>query len=351
MISGIGTVLGSYIWQTLIIPLEVGEPLEILYYPSELSLYPGETEEFNVTVHNSASVNYSIVLSFSLSNRTYQNNYVVFSHRVYTVIAGEQDLTAWLMVKSQAPSISASLTIDFSREPYPSGLVGYWKFDEGRGTIAFDSSGNDNHGLLVDVSWVEGKYGKALNFDGSSYLNCGTLGSFGSTDLGNATTYAFWLKTSQTSSSFILGTENEPYPSTVLVMHLNTPETDKIRFYMRDDNFKRLSGDLAERFDFTETGWHHFVLIADVKSNTLTFYIDGVPRSVTYRYRESPTAFSDFQYLLYIGAFNWMGSTKYESPIQPPDMVLFEGIIDEVRIYSRALNLEEVQTLSHQKED
>jgi hypothetical protein len=30
-----------------------------------------------------------------------------------------------------------------------SGLVGWWKFDEGSGTVAADSSGNGNDGTLV----------------------------------------------------------------------------------------------------------------------------------------------------------------------------------------------------------
>ena len=32
--------------------------------------------------------------------------------------------------------------------PVESGLVGYWKFDEGTGLIAYDSSGLGNHGQL-----------------------------------------------------------------------------------------------------------------------------------------------------------------------------------------------------------
>jgi hypothetical protein len=48
-------------------------------------------------------------------------------------------------------------------------LVGWWKFDEGSGTTANDSSGNENHGTFNgDPQWVNGKFGKALKFDGSA---------------------------------------------------------------------------------------------------------------------------------------------------------------------------------------
>ena len=114
LISGIGAST-YYVWQTLNIQVEVKEPLEIVSYPSQLSLYPGETREFNVTVRNHASVNYTVFFDFSLDNETYQDNYVTFSNEIYIVKPGQQDLTAWLSVVSNAPPTNASLTVDFKR--------------------------------------------------------------------------------------------------------------------------------------------------------------------------------------------------------------------------------------------
>ena len=45
--------------------------------------------------------------------------------------------------------------------------VAQWDFDEGEGTRAFDVSGNNNTGVLTNgPTWVEGKHGSALSFDG-----------------------------------------------------------------------------------------------------------------------------------------------------------------------------------------
>jgi len=116
LLSGIGVgILADYVWKTITLPFEVKEPLEILFYPSNFSLYPGENKEFNVTVMNHASRNYTVLLDFSLDNATYQDNYVTFSNETYTVIPDEQNLTAWLYVEAYAPPINASLTIDFHR--------------------------------------------------------------------------------------------------------------------------------------------------------------------------------------------------------------------------------------------
>jgi len=48
-------------------------------------------------------------------------------------------------------------------------LVAWWSFDEGTGTIATDTSPNGNDGTLEGgVSWVAGRFGNALELDGTS---------------------------------------------------------------------------------------------------------------------------------------------------------------------------------------
>jgi hypothetical protein len=46
-----------------------------------------------------------------------------------------------------------------------SGLVAYWTFDEGSGTIAHDSAGNSD-GTIHGAIWTSGQVGNALEFDG-----------------------------------------------------------------------------------------------------------------------------------------------------------------------------------------
>ncbi|MEK7399193.1 MAG: LamG domain-containing protein [Candidatus Poribacteria bacterium] len=54
----------------------------------------------------------------------------------------------------------------------PKTCVGMWLFDEGSGKTAKDFSGNGNDGTLMsNPKWVDGKFGKALEFDGvASYV-------------------------------------------------------------------------------------------------------------------------------------------------------------------------------------
>jgi len=64
------------------------------------------------------------------------------------------------------------------------GLVGEWHFDGD----AKDSSGNGNDGTVYGASFVEGKFGKALSFDG--------VGDYVQTPISSGTTYTLeaWIK-------------------------------------------------------------------------------------------------------------------------------------------------------------
>lgn len=45
-------------------------------------------------------------------------------------------------------------------------IIGIWKLDKGEGDVAVDSSGNGLDGVITGPTWVDGKVGKALSFDG-----------------------------------------------------------------------------------------------------------------------------------------------------------------------------------------
>jgi hypothetical protein len=112
-------VLASYAWQPVSIPLEVKEPLEIMDYPSGLSLYPGETVNFDITIRNLASVTYFAELDFRLNDTEYQAKYVTFSNNNYSIPPGTQKLTAWLTISPTAPPANLSITIDRKTDTQP----------------------------------------------------------------------------------------------------------------------------------------------------------------------------------------------------------------------------------------
>jgi hypothetical protein len=82
--------------------------------------------------------------------------------------------------------------------PHP-GLVGWWRFDEGSGSVATDSSGNGNKGTINGASWATGKYGDALSFDGASNYVSMSHNSVLSFGTGNFSAGA-WIKTTDTTA-------------------------------------------------------------------------------------------------------------------------------------------------------
>ena len=69
-----------------------------------------------------------------------------------------------------------------------SSLIGWWTFDEGSGTTAADSSGNDWDIELVNATWEEGVSGTAAHFHGEGY---GSDRAFASS--ANAITICAWV--------------------------------------------------------------------------------------------------------------------------------------------------------------
>jgi hypothetical protein len=61
-------------------------------------------------------------------------------------------------------SVCAVATADISEED----IVGYWPLDDGAGDEAGDISGNDHHGAITDGEWVAGQFGGGLAFNGTT---------------------------------------------------------------------------------------------------------------------------------------------------------------------------------------
>lgn len=76
--------------------------------------------------------------------------------------------------------------------PLDSELVGYWPFEEGSGTVVSDVTSNNNDGTVYNATWVKGKVGLALHFDGSGdYVE---IPDSSSLDISDQMTIAAWVK-------------------------------------------------------------------------------------------------------------------------------------------------------------
>ena len=105
-----------YLWTRKTVPMSVDEPLSITNFPSSIHFHPGENETLAITILNSATVNYSVVLTFTLNDTAYQQSYLQFSNYTYTIAPGTNEVIAWILVASNAPGGWHELTVDFYRQ-------------------------------------------------------------------------------------------------------------------------------------------------------------------------------------------------------------------------------------------
>ena len=85
----------------------------------------------------------TFILALTLISQNW-NDFVLVADQTIQTIQSIPSSANWR--KTQIAQVASTL------EGPGSGLVGWWKFDEGSGTSAADSSGNRNTGTLVNLS-------------------------------------------------------------------------------------------------------------------------------------------------------------------------------------------------------
>jgi hypothetical protein len=218
----------------------------------------------------------------------------------------------------------------------PEGLVALWNFDEGSGDTAADSSGNGLDGAISGATWTSpgaDGTGSCLDFDGQG-TNRVSVGTFDVT--GNAITIACWYKADNLDtpgndprliSKAIGGSSEEHW---FMVSSSRVSGTKVLRFRLKTD------GTTGEVKADTATGnieldvWTHAAAVWD--GATMRLYKNGVE----------------------VGSIDKGGtlSTNPDAKVsignQPAETGdrPWDGLIDDVRIYDRALPVDEIAELA-----
>jgi len=236
--------------------------------------------------------------------------------------------TYYLYYENPSANSESSVSDTFIREI--DGLNASWHFDEGEGTTAYDTSGNDNDGTLTNMDsatdWIDGKYGKALDFDGSNdYVNCGNDESLNITD---AITVEAWVKPEVSDSTFrpvVSKYQSSENQRSWWLGHYS----GNWRFYISNDG----SNTKFVQTSLSLNTWQHIVALFNPSSesgNDTFIYLNNVLKdSINTSY--SSLYSNDVN--VYIGEYNIGNGYN------------FNGTIDEVRIYNRGLTTEEISDL------
>lgn len=144
------------------------------------------------------NVTYTHPSQVKISVPTHVHEIVISNVRPSKTVVGEgycQNITVAIIDPGDYPE-NCSVTVRADALGINDGLVGYWSFDEGIGTTAHDSSGNYNDGTVYGANWTDGKFGKALSFDGiDDYVQVSSSTSLDC--ISDAITIAAWVKLKQ----------------------------------------------------------------------------------------------------------------------------------------------------------
>ncbi|MHC4500716.1 MAG: LamG-like jellyroll fold domain-containing protein, partial [Planctomycetota bacterium] len=197
-------------------------------------------------------------------------------------------------------------------------FAGWWKFDEGSGSTAYDSAGSNNGILNGDPNWTTGQINGALDFNGANdYVETG--GTF--VDISGSTTKTIvgWAKSHTTDYSGGTGR--------ILTVY-RAGDISAFSIMARDSTWQGLYMKGARKHEFIDSGvsiivdaWTHVALVQD--GSGLNIYINGVPE-------------------------NAASNAVTPSITSPPNAEIgtgFDGVLDDVRVYRRALSAQEIQQI------
>jgi len=221
-------------------------------------------------------------------------------------------------IENQGSSTEAFDVAVFANcESITDGLTAYWDFDEGSGTMAEDDSGNGYDGTIYGSSWVEGKFGNALSFDGVDDFVSAPFVPLNDRSF----TVVMWVRAA----------ELPDFPEDAsLLSQFDEASTGKyLHILVRNSLpfFGFYGDDLWGNTHLNRSAWYHLAFVYNYTSNTKAIYVNGVLDA------SAPS----------IGPYKGVsGNTTIGKYLDSS----FNGTIDEVRIYSRALTAQELKAIA-----
>jgi hypothetical protein len=201
-----------------------------------------------------------------------------------------------------------------SVSPTTQGLIGYWNFDEGTGTIAHDTSGNGWNGNLSGATWTTGKINAGLSFNAASTVTTSSI------PLGGTFSISSWVNPAGNQGGYARIAETN-YD---LGFYLGA-NSGGTKYKLIVNNARGATGTCGAGVGCAEggtitSGWH--LVVATFDGTTGRLYVDNVLVA-----SDTFTPPASISLPLYIGENSWNGG------------------VDEVRLYNRALTTAEISTI------
>ena len=205
------------------------------------------------------------------------------------------------------------------------GLVNYWTFDKGDidGETVKDALENSDGTIGGDPKVVKGKIGEALEFDGDDYIDF----EYTDTDDWTEISISAWFKTTvEGENARIAAKDQGGIPGNWIFWY-----SSNWQFAVYDDSAATWQRAIYEE-SLGDDNWHHIVGTVSQNDSKVYLYVDGdLVGSADFT---ASTLDDSDEETITIGA---------DSDLAGPKTHLFNGTIDEVSIYDRALSEDEVR--------
>ncbi len=196
--------------------------------------------------------------------------------------------------------------------------IAYWKLDEISGTVADDSMGSNDGTLYGEPVWSSGKVGGALDFDGDAdYVDLPD--NFPDVEDFTFEAWVNWKGGDYWQRIFDFGHGSCSYMG--LGPYGNWPNPDVLGFYIWNCGDTQYL--ITDSLPIHE--WHHVAVT--LEGDVGKMYVDGSEvASETITLNPSDV----------VGEYSFIGKSQFGDPY-------FNGLMDEVAVYDRALSPEEIK--------
>jgi hypothetical protein len=205
------------------------------------------------------------------------------------------------------------------------GLIHHWKFDEAEGEEASCAVTKQSSPLRNAPEWVKGRIGSGLKLEAGRYVAVVDGPKF---DKNDPYTLAAWVKTSHTEPMSVIARVNDDNAHQGFDLSIVGLAPHGVLVHSHPASSLIVGGSEA----FSADEWHHLAATHDgsARATGMKIYVDGV--------EQTPNVMND----------SLDASTLTDAPLnigQRKGSSPFVGVVDDVRIYNRALTATEIVAL------
>ncbi|MEK7595865.1 MAG: DUF2341 domain-containing protein [Patescibacteria group bacterium] len=266
----------------------------------------------------------------------YDFNGFIDEVKVYNFAKSASNIQTDFTSRGSSKSVSAQFGNPDIGKTLSSGLVGYWKLDESTNTTAADSSGNGNNltdGGVGSTGQTTGKFSYGMEVESSDGLGSSRykyITDNASLSITGDMTISAWVKPEDLTTDHIIAGKWDGAQYGYAIYQNN----GFLTLDLRNDSDGNTASQKTNDSVLSANNWYHVAAVYSSSLRTVKLYVNG-SESPSFTTNNIPSSLVDSTARFHIGVVN--STAGFYGP--------YDGIIDETRVYNRALSSVEMASL------